>query len=174
MCLYTTSYNLTVLIKSVHNFFLFVSLKGRNHAGYANLLNSLSIHISFMSVRWSTAGLNSLLVRLAGSKGSQFFRNWYSFGTYIALLLLLPSITLLVAIATKSLLSISQGTAVSSENEMILQPVVPGVNLPQSQLAHYFITIFICTVFHEMGHALAAVKYAHSYFKGVFINKDFY
>lgn len=105
-------------------------------------------------------------MRLAGSKSSQLFRNWYNVGTYITLLLLLPSVTLLIVIATKSLLNIHQQTDdKSSDEQMILQPVVPGVNLPQSQLAHYFVTIFICTVFHEMGHALAAVKYANSLLK---------
>jgi S2P endopeptidase len=34
---------------------------------------------------------------------------------------------------------------------------MPGVNLPWNQLIHYFITLVICGVFHELGHALAAV-----------------
>lgn len=65
---------------------------------------------------------------------------------------------LLAVTATTSLVNASQGT-ILKEEQVVLQPVLPGVNLPQSHLTHYFATIFICTVFHELGHAIAAIKY---------------
>ncbi len=35
---------------------------------------------------------------------------------------------------------------------------VPGVNVPQQQLLPYFLALFVSGVFHEMGHAIAAVR----------------
>jgi len=35
---------------------------------------------------------------------------------------------------------------------------MPGVNLPISQIFYYLLTLFICAVFHEIGHAIAAVR----------------
>ena len=34
---------------------------------------------------------------------------------------------------------------------------VPGVNLPTSQLGYYLLTLLVCGIFHELGHAIAAV-----------------
>ena len=36
---------------------------------------------------------------------------------------------------------------------------MPGVNLPMSEIVYYLLTLFICAVFHEVGHAVAAVRY---------------
>jgi hypothetical protein len=41
---------------------------------------------------------------------------------------------------------------------------MPGVNLPMSQIGYYLLTLFVCGVFHEMGHAIAAVRQADSVF----------
>ena len=38
----------------------------------------------------------------------------------------------------------------------MLQPVVPGLNLPASQLLHYTASLGLASVLHEAGHALAA------------------
>ena len=34
---------------------------------------------------------------------------------------------------------------------------MPGVDLPWSEISYYFVTLVITGVFHEVGHALAAV-----------------
>lgn len=36
---------------------------------------------------------------------------------------------------------------------------VPGVNIPISDIGYYVLTLLICSVFHELGHATAAVRY---------------
>ena len=35
---------------------------------------------------------------------------------------------------------------------------MPGVNLPASQLSYYLLTLLVCGILHEMGHAIAAVR----------------
>lgn len=41
---------------------------------------------------------------------------------------------------------------------LVLEPVVPGLNLPVSELGYYSAALVVCSVFHELGHALASVK----------------
>lgn len=36
---------------------------------------------------------------------------------------------------------------------------MPGINIPLSEVGYYVITLLICTVVHEVGHAIAAVRY---------------
>lgn len=35
---------------------------------------------------------------------------------------------------------------------------VPGVNIPTSQLAYFFIALLLSGVIHELGHAVAALR----------------
>lgn len=37
---------------------------------------------------------------------------------------------------------------------------MPGINLPMSQIVYYMLTLFVCGVLHEVGHAIAAVRYS--------------
>lgn len=36
---------------------------------------------------------------------------------------------------------------------------VPGINLPMADLGYYVFALMFSTVFHELGHALAAIRY---------------
>jgi len=36
---------------------------------------------------------------------------------------------------------------------------MPGVNLPMDQMGYYLLTLLVCGIFHEFGHAVAAVRY---------------
>ena len=47
------------------------------------------------------------------------------------------------------------GTNVTSPG-LLLQPVLPGLNLPASQLLHYVTSLSLASVYHEAGHAVAA------------------
>ncbi|MEQ2175300.1 hypothetical protein GOODEAATRI_016681, partial [Goodea atripinnis] len=38
-------------------------------------------------------------------------------------------------------------------------PRIGGVNLPTSQLAYFFIALLLSGVIHELGHAVAALRY---------------
>lgn len=43
-----------------------------------------------------------------------------------------------------------------THSQQVLTPVMPGVNLPWNDIAYYLLTLIVCGVFHEAGHALAA------------------
>jgi len=42
--------------------------------------------------------------------------------------------------------------------KLTIAPQIPGVNVPQSQLAYYFISLLISGILHEFGHAVAAIR----------------
>lgn len=123
-----------------------------NSVRYAKFLQKFPVQIDFMSVKTSTTVFNRALSRLA-VKFEKFFGNWYSVGTVVTLTSLVPAVLLLGSTAVSSILNLSKGV----REDAVLQPVLPGVNLPKSEWLFYFTTIFICTVIHEIGHAIAAV-----------------
>ena len=58
----------------------------------------------------------------------------------------------------------------SEDSSKILTPVVPGVNLPNSQIIPYLLTLLFSGIFHEYGHALAAAREGVSmYGSGLFM-----
>ncbi|XP_044011984.1 membrane-bound transcription factor site-2 protease isoform X2 [Aphidius gifuensis] len=49
-------------------------------------------------------------------------------------------------------------TEKSETSEWVLTPVVPGVNVPFADIKYYVITLILCSLIHEFGHALAASR----------------
>lgn len=94
----------------------------------------------------------------------KFLSKWYNVGTIITLLLCIPSLILLGSTALVSF----ENMMTNKKEEAMLQPVVPGVNLPSYDLPYYLITLLVCTVVHEAGHAIAAVRYYHSLYPVLF------
>lgn len=50
---------------------------------------------------------------------------------------------------------------------LLLHLQMPGVNLPASQVSYYLFTLLVCGILHEIGHAIAAVRYEN------FIHSEF-
>ncbi|KAJ2090242.1 hypothetical protein IW138_002874 [Coemansia sp. RSA 986] len=42
------------------------------------------------------------------------------------------------------------------QEEQLLRPVIPGITLPSAHLAHYVLSLAMCALVHELGHAVAA------------------
>ena len=97
-------------------------------------------------------------------------KKFYKLGSIISLLLILPSTIFLVINLIKlfSMMTVTTTTisaASKSESgivtgiqkeDLIFQPIIPGVNFPWSDVTMYGFSLLTCTVFHEFGHALAA------------------
>lgn len=94
---------------------------------------------------------------------------WYKVGTFVSVLLVVPSVIFLVSNLGKLisiLFSSKEEEAIVGgktshggsrpEQDLIFQPVIPGVTFPLSEVGVYGFSLFVCTVFHELGHALAA------------------
>ncbi|XP_041379243.1 LOW QUALITY PROTEIN: membrane-bound transcription factor site-2 protease-like [Gigantopelta aegis] len=90
-------------------------------------------------------------LQIVGCCNRRIARTWFNIGVAIGLSLMVLSVLVL-------LFSLYQALFSQSKNgNKVLIPVMPGVNVPWSQITHYFFTLVICGVFHEVGHALAAV-----------------
>ena len=117
-----------------------------------------------MNVRWATSMFNKALCNWAMMR-LNFLCRWYNIGTVITLFLFIPS---LIMLASTAIVSFDNMMHLKKE-EAMLQPVVPGVNLPSYDLPYYLITLLVCTVVHEIGHAIAAVRYYCLFFLKLFL-----
>lgn len=113
------------------------------------LKDQLGLHVTFAYVRCYTTRLNRLF-RLWTCCSRKLARTWFNLGIGTGLLLMLLSLLVL-------LFSLYQAFSSQSKTDQVLTPVMPGVNLPWNQIAHYIFTLIVCGIFHEVGHALAAV-----------------
>ncbi|CAB4054669.1 Dynactin subunit 5 [Lepeophtheirus salmonis] len=84
-------------------------------------------------------------------------KTWFVIGAYVSALLVIPSMVLLVKTLIESWTFEREGKSDSARQSMILQPVLPGVNMPVGDLGYYFVSLLICSVIHEAGHAIAAL-----------------
>lgn len=115
------------------------------------------IEIGILTCKWSSGHLNFWFPNFT-RKYYKFLGNWYHWGTAITMLLFIPSCLILTYSALQSIRTLFEDT---SGEEMLLQPVLPGVNIPKNELLLYLVSIFISTLVHEFGHATAAARYAN-------------
>ena len=126
---------------------------------YLLKLRSLGLEISMLQIRWSTIRYNNVLYKLSQYQ-PRLTSIWFSVGAVASCLLIIPSMVLLtyslwqhVNIVIDSL---DRNVTNNSSNNAILQPIVPGVNLPSSQLVYYILSLALSSIYHEAGHGLAA------------------
>ncbi|XP_056633297.1 membrane-bound transcription factor site-2 protease [Diorhabda sublineata] len=121
------------------------------HYPYIKFLEGTGFQIKFLTIKWQTKAFNRTIIRW-GSNKPHFWNAWFNTGLYVNLVLLPISITLL-------LYSILQHFLISNEqnSNFVLEPVIPGFNLPASEIGYYSATLIVASIVHELGHALAAV-----------------
>ncbi|XP_017775355.1 PREDICTED: membrane-bound transcription factor site-2 protease [Nicrophorus vespilloides] len=119
------------------------------HYPYIQYLKGTGLQIKFFQIQWTTTIFNRFFLRCGYQ--TRFLNNWFLLGLYITLTLLPLSVLLL-------LFGIGQSLFLSNNDEnLIIEPIIPGVNTPSSELGYYSLSLIICTIVHEFGHALAAV-----------------
>lgn len=116
---------------------------------YLHLLEQWGLTLSFGHLRCYTTAFNSLFYRL-GNCNKAISRLWFGAGMVVGVILMLLSVVVLILVLFQALLSSGD------ISEQVLTPVMPGVNLPWNDIAYYLITLIVCGVFHEVGHAFAA------------------
>lgn len=121
------------------------------HYPYLQLLDAFGLKISYFSIKWKTKALNRLIIKW-GNARPQFLRLWFGIGVFTSLAFL--PITLYVLFY--SIIDIFFHNT-SGELKPLITPVLPGINLPLSELGYYCTTLLICSIVHELGHAFAAV-----------------
>ncbi len=125
---------------------------------YVHALSSAGLELRLFQVRWYTKALNRVFTRIGRCKPG-LMHAWFAVGAWVSALLLIPAMVLLVQTLVSQVVSLagSEGGSASDGGGVVLQPVLPGVNMPLGELGYYFVTLLICSVIHEAGHAVAAV-----------------
>jgi S2P endopeptidase len=142
-----------IVIAAIYLWILFMDrfFKSCSHYGYIQFLKGTGLEIRFFQFSWTTTAFNKLLLKW-GSNYTKFQNLWFNCGLCASLILLPISIYLLLVAFFQNFST----SAISEEN--IIQPVIPGVNLPASEMGYYSLTLLISSVLHELGHALASVQ----------------
>ena len=101
-------------------------------------------------MRYYTTRFNSFFWSL-GRKWYRFYEVYFKLGVMTCFILIPASLVILAQSLYSDFLSND-----SSVPSPTLQPILPGVNIPASDIGLYLLSIFIASVIHEAGHALAA------------------
>ncbi|XP_030624752.1 membrane-bound transcription factor site-2 protease [Chanos chanos] len=125
-------------------------------SSYESWLSTNGLTLSPFHIRWQTCLFNRLFARCA-HLNPRFLYLWFSAGMVFGVAAMFGSVVLLSRTLLQTLAQMMSETPEGS-HEQVLQVVVPGVNLPVSQLAYFFIAILISGVIHEFGHGVAALR----------------
>eukprot|EP01126_Amoeba_proteus_P045639 TRINITY_DN5124_c0_g1_i10.p1 TRINITY_DN5124_c0_g1~~TRINITY_DN5124_c0_g1_i10.p1 ORF type:complete len:374 (-),score=50.57 TRINITY_DN5124_c0_g1_i10:888-2009(-) len=109
-----------------------------------------NFHLGWFTVGWHTTSLDKIF-RYLGQHPvySKFFVVWFTAGVVFGVGSMIFSVLLLVW-------NLIHMFAFPTEFHP-LTPMLPGVNIPYSQLMYYFVSLLISGIIHEFGHAIAAV-----------------
>ena len=117
----------------------------RLRAVYGATKEAAGITVSPCYIKLYTTRYNWLFAK---AEGSRVARIWFGCGTIFGVLLYFSSVLLLCVALYKG--------SVGKDDEQVLTPVMPGLNLPTSDVPYYLTTLIVSALFHEAGHALAA------------------
>ncbi|XP_062415276.1 membrane-bound transcription factor site-2 protease isoform X1 [Pungitius pungitius] len=133
-----------------------LKLSPTHRVRYESWLASRGLMLSPFHVRWQTTAFNRLFAYCARiNPRAQYL--WFNSGLVFGIVAMVGSVVLLTRTLQQTL---AQMTADSPgvRGQQALQVVIPGVNLPTSQLAYFFIALLLSGVIHELGHAVAALR----------------
>ena len=115
---------------------------------YGPRLEEWGVSLSFAHVRCYTTKFNRFFQK-AGTWSKHVSRLWFTVGALAGVVLMFSSIIVLI-------FTLFQSLNLYQDTRPVLTPVMPGVNLPWRDLSYYVVTLVVCGVFHEAGHAFAA------------------
>lgn len=135
-----------LLVFLIHRYFK--TSRKYSFAYTEGLLNN-GITLSPFQIRWQTVVFNKIFSKI-GRCSPKFSLIWFSLGAIFAVFAMVLSMGILTFMLYQSIKK--------TNPDQLLQPVMPGMNLPWSQVSYYLITLIISGTFHEVGHAIAAVR----------------
>ncbi|KAG8192340.1 hypothetical protein JTE90_002160 [Oedothorax gibbosus] len=154
---------------SVINFFDFI-FKTCMFFPYMKFLEDNGVSIKLFGIVWETKRFNRKFQQFTLRQQS-FLRSWFQVGANISMVLIIPAFFLVSKAFWQSLPfeltkdgveKVNKVTSThnlsSTSNTPVLVPIIPGFTLPLSQIYYYAGTLFLCVVFHELGHAIAACR----------------
>ncbi|XP_055386830.1 membrane-bound transcription factor site-2 protease [Condylostylus longicornis] len=130
------------------------------HYPYHSFLHKTGLTVQFLRIKWHTTAFNRTMFRWGSS--SKLLSFSFNIGVFFALALIPISVIILIMTLFKWDLGsgkVPSSSTTSSSTQAIpqMQILLPGVTLPLQEIGFYVATLIICSILHEMGHALAAV-----------------
>ncbi|CAN9506032.1 unnamed protein product [Ophioblennius macclurei] len=123
---------------------------------YESWLASRGLMLSPFHVRWQTTMFNRLFAYCARLNPRALYL-WFSGGLVFGVASMLGSVLLLIRTLQQTYAQMTTDNP-RIGGQQALQVVVPGFNLPTSQLAYFFIALLLSGLVHELGHAVAALR----------------
>lgn len=129
---------------------VFLKSKKSSSRQYLHFLDKTGLSVHICQLRWYSPIFNRIFLRI-GQWRPGFLRMWFNVGVLVSLVVMLLSVFLLSLLVFNTIQQ-------KPVDQQVLTPVMPGVNLPVSQIWYYMLTLLICGILHEVGHAIAAVR----------------
>ncbi|XP_036140201.1 membrane-bound transcription factor site-2 protease isoform X2 [Monomorium pharaonis] len=135
-------------------FFFDMLFKSCSHFPYLYFLENTGLEIQLLRVKWFTTAFNRKIIKW-GTDRSRFWTAWFNAGVIISIILLPIAVVIILKMTFNMLLI---GSLSDTSPGAILEPMLPGVDVPFHEIGYYIITLAICSIVHELGHALAAAR----------------
>ncbi|XP_028935907.1 membrane-bound transcription factor site-2 protease [Ornithorhynchus anatinus] len=125
-------------------------------ASYEERLAAYGLNVSPFHIRWQTTLFNRLFYAWGRWRPGLLYR-WFNLGMVFGIVAMFGSVLLLGKTLVQTLSQMMAETP-PAPHDRVLQVVVPGINLPVSQLTYFFGAILVSGVIHEIGHGVAAIR----------------
>ncbi|XP_076375774.1 membrane-bound transcription factor site-2 protease [Megalopta genalis] len=140
-------------------FFFDLIFKTCSHYPYIYFLKNSGIEVQVLRINWMTTSLNRR-IRKWGITYSKFWSAWFNAGVIVTIILL-PLCTIAILKMTFNIWMKIYGPTHDNNNinnDLTLEPMLPGINMPLSEVGYFIFTLVLCCIVHELGHALAAAR----------------
>lgn len=135
-------------------FFFDTIFKSCSHYPYLYFLKNTGLEVQILRIKWFTTAFNRKIIKW-GMDRFKFWTAWFNAGIIISILLLPIA---MLAILKMTFNVWASGPSLNSDSEPLLEPMLPGIDVPVNEIAYYAITLAVCSIVHELGHALAAAR----------------
>jgi len=115
---------------------------------------SNNIDISFFQIKYFTTKLNRFLYKLSMYN----VRCWFNAGVITCGFLMVISVLFLFYNLLWAFKEFSTPSTQGQASNQVLRVIVPGINFPLEDVGFLIIAIFFSGLFHEIGHAVAALR----------------
>ena len=125
-----------------------------------HLYQTVGLDIGLFQVKFTCSAKGRWITSIPTTRKCKVF---YKYGMFFTCLLIIPALLFLLVNLLKvstliytALMGTAKHNVPLNTEELVFQPVIPGVTFPMSEVGFYAISLLLSTIYHEFGHALAA------------------
>ncbi|KAI5639525.1 peptidase family m50 domain-containing protein [Phthorimaea operculella] len=125
------------------------------HYPYFAFLEGTGLKIGIFNFSWTTTAFNRCIYRWSKNL-ARFLRKWFTIGYMLTIGLFLPYS--IWAVVSFIFAHFHDSIKITSGYMPEVKAMLPGVNIPASDFWVYFLALGFSSIFHELGHAMAAAQ----------------